>query len=204
MSGPTPDESDGIDCDLAESVRGRVKGELDPGERLLWAGQPQPRPEPVSAGMVGCGAFGGLLAVASLALLTEAFRTTSADNSIAFRVWGVIALVATIASGLICLSGQRQRRSRRETLEGSLYALTDRRAILWLPQNDRKGLAVHSIPRGQVARVHRVEYPDGTGDVRFTMTRDTYDHWNVPTGFHGIPDVRRVEEQARRTLIVES
>jgi hypothetical protein len=69
----------------------------------------------------------------------------------------------------------------------------------------RKGaIVVQSVARDGVAGVLRIEYPDGSGDVRFRLKGiEIVDGVPVnPTVFRGIADVRRVEELARRTLFV--
>ena len=64
----------------------------------------------------------------------------------------------------------------------------------------RQGIEIHSIPRGKVVNVHRVEYRDGTGDVVFGFEK-LDDVCTIPQGFLGITDVRRVEEQVWRVLV---
>jgi len=107
----------------------------------------------------------------------------------------VLALPATI-------SAWNHRRTEIARTGGTLYALTDRRAIIWVPEDRRGTVAVHSFRPGQVGRVHRIERPDGSGDVIFALSRDV-GYPFTPEGFKGIAGVRRVEEQVRRTLVPE-
>jgi hypothetical protein len=183
-----------------DDARGLVKAELEPGERLLWSGRHVPKAEPVSgstvAGLATVVVAGGV----SLASFVTLFRHPTGE--IAGLVFlGLASFVVTFFVALGTLAGLNNRRKARETKEGTLYALTDRRAIIWVPDRAKGALAVYSIPRGQVARVHRLEYPDGTGDVVLTLRDKASFPWQTPSAFEGIPAVRRVEEQVRRTLI---
>ena len=87
----------------------------------------------------------------------------------------------------------------------TLYAVTDRRAIIWIPMRYLDALEIHSFDRGRVAKIHRMEYPDGSGDVYFTITGEAVLHNpeepQERLGFKHIPEARRVEELLRRTLL---
>ncbi len=53
--------------DFSEDLRGRVKQELDPGERLLWAGRPLPLPPRAPIGPIVWGAIAGVLLAVAIA-----------------------------------------------------------------------------------------------------------------------------------------
>jgi hypothetical protein len=88
------------------------------------------------------------------------------------------------------------RRRGRHLLAREVYALTDRRAIIWLPKQ-ASAVAVHTFQPGTIRaeELHRVERRDGSGDVVFRR------HF-IPTGFREVANVRRVEELVRRFLVI--
>ncbi len=193
MSMPEPTPLD----DLSDDLRRWVKAELAPDERLLWAGYGE-----THRGTAGCGclntfpAFLVILGAAGV-LATSATPELRASGNDFVRVSGLVSLVI----GSVCLAWQGfswlSRYLGGATHRRSKYALTDRRAILWLPQ-PRRAVETHSILRGHVDHIYRNEYPDGTGDVRWSPLRMSV---LGPCGFEGIADVRRVEELAHRVLL---
>lgn len=189
---------EGIDGELREDDRARVKSEIDPTERLLWLGRPMARPAPLGRGF---SAFAAVAAVAWVVAIGCAVTTGR-------RGWGhgdaaglgVFALaVAGIDSTGLSLY-LLNRRSTRARLGRTLYALTDRRAIIWTPSGRPGGVAVHSISRSAVTKVHRVEYPDGSGDVVFRQPTDM-ESIGTPSGFEMVPEVVRVERLVRESLL---
>jgi len=108
------------------------------------------------------------------------------------------ALIAAILTGVV-----RTRLAERVKRSGTLYALTDRRAIIWLPEPRLGAVKVYTVTRGSLEGVHRLEFSDGSGDLLFRLKghRPEVESWG-PTAFEGIAEVRRVEEQVRRTLVV--
>jgi hypothetical protein len=187
--------------DLSDDVRARVKSELSPGERLLWAGVHEQVREPM-----GCGVFGSAVVaitgwIVLIFCLTAPLYVRGGPNDVYFG-YGLIALiVAVLFSAGVWASLERSRKERRERSR-NMFALTDRRAIIWRGVH-AEGTEVHSYGPENVLRVYRVEYPDGTGDLNFTLRhgRESYrDH--SPT-FTRIRDVRRVEEIAKQILVVD-
>lgn len=194
---PGPAEFDG---ELSDDLRGRVKVEIEPGERLLWAARATHAKSPP----FGCAASGTAVVIVAtltaLALWTIDF-TGRPSNGLQF-VLGLVSLFLTLLVLPGAVSAWNHRRTEIARVVGTLYALTDRRAIIWVPQ-DRKGtVAVHSFRRGQVSRVHRIERPDGSGDVFFSLAEGAGQPWSTPEGFKGIPEVRRVEDLTRRVLLM--
>jgi len=197
MDDRSPSDPD----DLPEELISLVKPELEPGERLLWAsragsGSPSSLAEPslwawvwfLGFLTVSLGSFVGIPILASL-------RQEGGEG---------LLLVIGILCGVICcffvvghLSIFLAKRSERRKIDGQIYALTDRRAVIWLP-GSKSSVSVHTFQRGTIkgTDLHRVQYPDGSGDV---LLRNTYQQ---PSGFLGIAEVRRVEELVRRFLVV--
>lgn len=70
--------------------------------------------------------------------------------------------------GVACLAAfaePSEARAERRRIRGELYALTDRRAIIWRPPPRSGAVEVFSLPRGTLKGVPSREYPDGSGDV---------------------------------------
>jgi len=192
--------SPGVDADLTEfsdDVREWVKGELSPGERLLWAGRKLTRPLRWGAGTwFGIATF-CFLAPLGLLSLIQAVRGNGDPTGLV--VSGTMLTVMAFFVGLGLVAGVR--RGERLQQEATLYALTDRRAIIWCPGPVKGAVSVHSITRRQLARVHRVEFPDGTGDVVFDYANEVATPWSFPRGFESVAAVRSVEGLVRLTLV---
>jgi hypothetical protein len=107
------------------------------------------------------------------------------------------ASVVTLVGLLIVWSRDRNLRIRRE---GSLYGLTDRRAMVWAPDPDTGLVRVVAFPFHRIVGVDRAERPDGSGDVCFRFDQGDLLDPDEPTGFEAVADVRGVEEQVRKTL----
>jgi hypothetical protein len=180
---------------LPDDLVGRVKSELVPGERILWAGRslrPPARaihlrwlvvflPIPVALFVLG------LLSILGL----RGGRRGDDD------LGGTIVLLiisAAVAVGM--LMGIADTWADRRLRPWNAYALTDRRAIVWLPKASG-AVEIFTYPARSIGLIHRTELPDGSGDVIF--------RGNVPhhafQGFAGVAEVRRVEALAREVLI---
>lgn len=205
MDTPFPLGSDEVGGDLPDDLRGRIKSELIPGERLLWAARARPRRPRFSFAylvwyliatiILGLGGF-------SLAAFWGAFGYRDEDDAalkLGFAA-GVVGFFVTVVTTCVWAS----RRAQWARTANTLHALTDRRAIIWTPVMNSDGIEVHTIERGRVEKIHRVEYPDGSGDVILTYPGDSvaYNPDFVPerVGFKDIPEVRRVEDLLRKTL----
>ncbi|MEO6807938.1 MAG: hypothetical protein ABI353_02365 [Isosphaeraceae bacterium] len=187
--------------DLPDDLRGRIKAELVPGERLLWAAQAIPR----QSESLGCYLFGGLLALAaiivsSLALSAyfgfEIHSNTRTDHllslALAMGLGGFVIVLSMIFCWWIDWAEVRKTANK-------LYAMTDRRAIIWVPSEHAGAVEVHSISARMVGKIHRVENTDGSGDVMFTGRADG--PYLNPWGFDGVANVRRVEDLVRQILV---
>ena len=90
-----------------------------------------------------------------------------------------------------------------------VYALTDRRAIIWEPGWFSGQYTVRNYTREGLGRMYRTDRADGSGDLVFEefYTQSSNSDGNVSTtrnqrGFLGIDRVREVEELLRLTLMV--
>lgn len=183
--------------DLADDDRARVKAELAPGERLLWAGRPIPKPVRVTGGYLiaaffalGCGAICVLLI---LSLRAPAGRFAPAENdgrTVGAFSAGFLAVITT----WMTISAWRSKLAAARGEARRIYALTDRRAIFWQPVAGSEGVIVTSYRPELIENLYRIENPDGSGDVKFSGTGPS------GSGFDNIADVRRVEDLVRMNL----
>jgi hypothetical protein len=188
--------------DLPEDLAGLVKPELQPGERLLWASTARVRPPgfipyPIRSSAFAVLSFGTSAGAAYLMFGPLRPRFARADGLLAGI--GVFAFVAGLIAAFVAFCAFLDKWWPRNLIPGNIYALTDRRAIIWVPQRGSKAIEVHAYSRGSVQSIHRLEYPDGSGSVRFGYPNEEFQRG--PSGFEEIADVRRVEVLARRTLI---
>lgn len=182
---------------IDEQARGRIAAELAPSERLIWSGRPIPKSRGdrravvlfavpalgLAAGAAGCYAL--WLATADIG---DDFLRCLAGG---FYGASIYAMVLSVVAGFV----ERYVRARRV---GTLYALTDRRAILWRPGRRRGGVQVHSFPLDSVGPVHRVESADGSGDLVF-FPGEGRPAWQV-CGFEHVAGVARLDALFREAL----
>lgn len=200
----------------------RIKAELAPGERLVWAGGPD-------AGrasrhrMVLLAAAGLLMAAGGVFgiggghedirgfLAAEGLRGGLAAV-VVFALLFIVMILLLIALILVMQDLPTQDGIRR-----TCYALTDRRAIVWIPSRGTEGTEVRSFRPADLNTLFRIERPDGTGDLIFredvtaaaAMACTFPPGASVPTttpvatrhGFFGIAEVRRIEHLVRQTLV---
>lgn len=194
---------------LSDAQRARIKAELVPGEQLLWSARGNP------SNQSGCNpVFTTIIAIVflgvSAALFAYSWGLIGLSQAERSQALGLAAIFGAIGLFLLIIlyNTHRSRRKRESLLENPLYALTDRRAILWsVAPGQPDAIEVVSIFRGQATNLNRVEKPDGSGNLvfwlgqvwlledSFTMQRPT---------FAGIENLRQVEDLARRVLFPES
>lgn len=202
---PWPDPISHLD-DLPDDLRGRVKAELEPGERLLWAEKAGRNAWDSATNYVGLLTFSagflGLCVVCMVAFFGPlAGRLRGIENLLfAAGVGAGFIAFCLLASVVGTLGSWSWRLLKRGRFGPTYYALTDRRAIAWTPVPDSEAVTVCSYPRRRSGRVQRVEYPDGSGDVVVTGSGEGESSWDALT-FEGVADVRRVEALVRATLI---
>ncbi len=186
--------------DATDELRALVKSELEPGERVLWAAGSIPRPIHLGVPFVFFGATAVLLLGIGLALLALGAAGRDPRADLVGPAWVCLFWGGVIALGVIWSWNNRRRSAAR--LAKVCYALTDRRAIVWIPAEKETATRVYNVHRGQFQGLVRVQRPDGTGDLEFALKSDVgYDfHWSPPA-FQRIHDVRRVEQIIRLNLM---
>jgi hypothetical protein len=196
---------------LPPDVNTRVQSELQPGERLVWAGQPNPRAYARGSWVISI--FGVVFtAFAAFWILMAGGFAWFAGGAVSdhaggsgavfacFPLFGVPFLLIGIA--LLFAPVWTRRAARR-----AVYAITDRRAIAWQARPFGSELTVRSFAPAELTQITRVERADGTGDLVFL---EVYNHSvnskghrstsRTRFGFLGIDAVRDVEDLLRQTL----
>jgi hypothetical protein len=195
------------DARLPPDLDARVRAELRPGERLLWVGQPRRRRFPreaLPAFLFGIPFTAFAVFWTALAVWIVSRGHGANDPGLLFRiVFPLFGLpFVLIGVGLLSTPYWLRRQATR-----TCYALTDRRAILW-EAGTFGGVAVRSFAPDALTGFHRVEYPDGHGDLVFeevhTEGRDRRGRRRIRTARHGfldVEEVRRIEELLRKALL---
>ena len=195
--------------DLTPDLTARITAELAPGERLIWSGGTQIRQLKGGCLRVAPFLLGIPLVWLALGLPTNPDRNPSAI------VFIFSAFAAQIAVGVLLIAGP-SRRANRKWQRRTIYALTDRRAIVWTPDSvavlfQEPGLVVRSFKPDEMNTLYRIERVDGIGDLIFREVRSATvaegaSHALATTrhGFFGIRDVHRVEQLVRATLLPRS
>jgi hypothetical protein len=196
---PSSLPAEDVDDGLTDDVRAPFKGELEPGERLLWAARSDPPVEPVPAGFYVCIAIALVCLAVGVSLVAprgnrHVVNDGSMTGGLVFLGIGCLFVIGLIATW-------HNRWSERRRLSKVRYAITDRRAIVWAPERRGDAIRVHTVPRGQVTNLVRIERPDGSWSLEFSGERDNIDFEWHPFGFKHIPEVRRVEHIIRNNLI---
>ncbi len=197
---------------MQHEIESLLPGELEEGEQVLWSGRPKPgarsRNAPGNVFRVLAIVY-GLLGI-GLLLLGFILGSTLPDRPLAASlVPSIIGTVFLLLAVLFVILGLVLRQS----LRGTLYAVTDQRIIV---MNTGRTLTVDSYSRDDIGQIRRSERPDGSGDLTFASTRMPYGYgsgYNSAYGnngyganasnmgkFVGIPDVRAAERIVRRTF----
>jgi hypothetical protein len=194
---------DDLAGDLPDDLRARVKRELDPGERLLWAAASSPPPSASGDGyfiavmvellMLLTGV--GFVILAKLGPTAYGARESPLVLGVIFCMIAGFALIATVAAWF----GARRQRRQQST---PFYAVTDQRAIQWQPEHGSDAVRIIFLRRGTIHHLVRIERPDGSGSLEF-YRRSQAGHFPSWRAFQHIPDVRRVEQIVRNNLMKE-
>lgn len=183
----------------APDIASIAQGELSPGEKIAWLGQPAPTAlARKRTGMILPGLFLVLFAFSFLTVPTvtiyEHPGTVPFPFLIVFPAAGVIAMafgLAMLASPLL------QWRVAARTI----YAVTDHRILIIEPGS------VQSFEPGDIQQLVRRDRGRGRGDLIFRedqgnmmLAMYTFGHNSAvrKIGFFGIPDPRAAEEAVRQ------
>jgi hypothetical protein len=189
---PTKDPTAG----LREADRARLKAELRPGEKVVWASGSVHDPRNPDGGCLVptaiAAALSALVGAIGMASGLDPENRSGSDKALVLGVGGIVFCfllsLGLIYSGYAAWGNWGKRRRR-------LYALTDARAIFWEP-GDGRSVVVFHLEHRQIQRVWRVEHPDGAGDVVLRATVPGPQHDRQQT-FFGVPETRRAEDLAR-------
>lgn len=160
-----------------------AQAQLEPGERLLWYGKPDPKRSLL-----------GSLAIMLFGIPWTAFAVfwTGAASGLIwgdgrpgwlslFGLFGVPFIL--VGLGMLTSPYWLYRKAQR-----TVYALTDRRAMIITGTRTRK---IQSFAGHDIDLIERTERVDGKGDVMFATATGNKSSQRI--GFIGIPDARRVE-----------
>jgi hypothetical protein len=191
------DATNEFDNDLSDQLRARVKSELEPGERLLWAACSRVPPFRLGRGFLCFAVIALFLIVLGVNFVTYALWQPRAweqymPGGVCFLGFGGAFVVGMVAN----LSIRLRDRRRIATV---FNAVTDRRVIVWTPDTDGDAIRIETIARGQVGNLVRIERPDGSGTLEFSRTHSDFDYYHR-FKFEQIPEVRRVEQIVRSNL----
>lgn len=183
--------------EISEDVLPFIKPDLQPGEQLLWAARPGSRFLRSERGSTGAKVGWIFFLILQTGGCLIVFRATN-DHGIdklntgaaVFGFFSAVVAVFLAVNLAVGLISSRNRATR-------VYALTDRRAMIWVPVKKSAAVKVHTFPQGSIKAedLHRVQYPDGSGDLLFR------NEFVQPDGFRDVANVRRVEDLVRRFLI---
>ena len=173
-----------------DSALAIAKGELRPGERLIWAEYPKPvalarRDAPMSLMGIPFTAF-------AIFWTWGASHGVERDDSsfrLFFPLWGLMFVAFGLSMLLRPLWSALRARS-------TVYAITDLRALIISGTRSRR---VESFEPSSLGNIERTERSDGSGNIilrrgiawrsPFEFRRDVA----PAAGFFGVPEVRRVE-----------
>ncbi len=185
-----------IDPAVSSELADRVANELEADERLLWVGQP--RLDLATRPAFFLVPFG--IVFAGFAVLWMVLAGAMTGGLMAPCALPFIAVGIGLIASPVWLRSQARK---------TLYALTNRRAIIWEPAWFG-ATTVRNYTAAGLGHMSRTERADGSGDLVFEEIT-TYGSNNNGTssrttrrGFLSIDKVREVEELVRRTLLSAS
>ncbi len=199
VDGLSPTRNDEMDDEL----RALVKPELEVGERMLWASRASlHRPSSFSdlGNRLAWAAAFGIVCIACLSAFFGSFRPGVDHLKGPFFWLGSLSGFICFVIITFCISYWFSDRTEFAKMANQCYALTDRRAIIWRRDPRTGGVEVFQFTPDKIRDVHRVEFPDGHGDVVFRLPQNAI-YGQHPGAFQGVADVRLVEGMVRRVLL---
>jgi hypothetical protein len=192
-----------------QTMEASISNELLEDEELLWSGRSDPQRRRIVSparvflilGLVFLPI--GLLAViiGLILLLSSVIPPGSQAGLLGLFIPGGVFFVLGLVYLIIGLVGFSPSRN-------TLYAITDRRVIILRPGRYTRA---SSYGKRAITQVHRIERPDGSGDLIFAGSppygsygNNQYNAGTYSTGrpgaFSAIPNVRLVEQHLIRML----
>lgn len=172
--------------------------ELNPGERLLWAGRP--RPWRAARDNRGSILFGVILLGLGVAWTVVVWMITRAGNGPpvdSLPYWLPFFSVITLPAGIVTILQpfQLARQARR-----SAYAVTDQRLLGREPQHGGS-IRVSSEWLRRISDITRSEYPDGGGRLEFVIRPDPNEaRYGREIRFADVDNVLAVQQLIRREI----
>ncbi len=172
-----------------------IARELDAGERVVWAGQPDPARMQKRAFRY----FPAMLFMLAFSLFWMGIATTPVRQSLAAGKTPDLFSICFPAFGLlfvgVAVAGVLSPFTERAKATRTFYALTDRRALVVVTGSATK---VQSILPSEFS-LERTESANGRGDLvlRSAVKDNDGDTKTVEVGFYGIENPREVERLAR-------
>jgi hypothetical protein len=175
-----------LDNCVNPEIQRMVQPDLEAGEQLLWAGQPNPTKAALPYLPVSLFA---LLWTGSVAYFSQSFSFSGSSRFIFFAIFALFFLVgfAFMAFPLFWYFRAKQR----------CYAVTNKRLLLVQAGKFRN---LQSYTQDDIEELECTERADKSGDLTFAQKRwkDSDGDWHTHRiGFLGIPEVRSVERLVR-------
>jgi hypothetical protein len=175
-----------------------ANGQLDSGERLLWAGRPAPLG--VALGSLPMTVFGLLFGGFAAFWIWAASGGMSRSSDGAFSGPGAFFPLFGLPFLLVGLGMVFAPLWAYLGAKNMVYAVTDRRAMIIAGLRTKN---VRSFTKEEIGEITRIERPDGSGSLMFASVTRASSKGQISVsrvGFEGIPDVRRVEQLIRDNL----
>ena len=173
----------------------RTRAELRPGERLLWAGAPEPAAYGMQVGVPGA-VMGAVWLAFVIFWGVAAISQEDGPSAWLLALFGAPFILAGLwmLTQPFWLQGEARR---------TAYAITSERALILEPRKMR------SVAFGQMNVLERRDRPDGSGSLYFTEERVHGRKGRIrvrKVGFIAVRQVREVEavlDRARRADVRE-
>ena len=181
---------------LSPDHQSRLQRELDEGEEIRWVAQP----------MVGVLCRALFEQVRTLVYLFSSFGVILLAFAIADIFWdineaespAVLYVVSGLNFGFALMSHIGVRIAAKRIAKNTIYALTDKRAIIIVVHRDGS-ITERDYGGDELVHLARREYPDGYGTLTFESARGA-GHTSQTTSrhkFQGIENVIEVERMLR-------